>query len=280
LYSEARVAERITVVVRGRDGLTVEDAMRQVLETFEMMARADPTAGIAIQWCLVSASTNSPLTVVAEAKPSKPGIDATEVARVQKSRFRQSIAELRSGRVPSVWNSQEDRKRARNWLRRTHDGISETVIKTDDVDDPLVLTAQDAKVAEPILDQPPLTGKPREQIGSVEGYLVSVETHYHKPAIRIRERRTGADVLCIIPDEFRSQIAGETAIDDVWRERRVVVRGRVHYDKAGKIEKVTATKVHPIPGRNIDNASLKDPDFTSGLSAEEYLEKLRDGDGA
>ena len=73
LNSEARVAERITVVVRGQDGLTVEDAMRQVLETFEMMGRADPSAETAVQWCLVSASTNSPLTVVAEASPPNLG---------------------------------------------------------------------------------------------------------------------------------------------------------------------------------------------------------------
>lgn len=273
------MSERMTVVVNGRDGLTVEDAMRQVLETFELLMRADPVSLGAIEWQLVSASTNSPLTVIAEAKATRPGVNVAEAARGQKSEFRRCISELRTGKVPSAWNSLDNRRRAKAWLQRTHNGISTTRIDTDQRDEPIDVTAQDAQIAEPALDLPPLLGKPRVQIGSVEGFLISVETHYHKPAIRIRDRRTGSDVLCIVPEEFRAKISGEAGFEDVWKERRVVVRGRVHYDSAGKIEKVTATTVHTVESRSIELSAIKDPDFTSGLTAEEYLDKLRDGDG-
>jgi len=273
----------MTVIIQGRDGLTVEDAMRQVLETFEMVDRADPATAGAIEWRLVSATTNSPFTVVAEARATRPGVDAAQVAREQKTQFRRCVSELRAGKVPSAWNSQEDRRRARSWLRRTHNAIAATRIDTDEPDteqqgDPIVVTAQDALLAEPALDLPPSIGKPREQIGSVEGYLTSVDTHYHKPAIRIRDRKSGIAVLCIVPEEFQSQIAGEAGFEDVWRERRVVVSGRLHYDSAGRIERVTATKVHTVPTRTIDLSQIKDPDFTSGVAAEEYLDRLRDGD--
>lgn len=275
------MSEQMTVVVLGRDGLTVEDAMRQVLETFEMMSRADPSAAATIEWQLLTATTNSPFKVVAEARarPTSPGVDVVNVARSQKAQFRRCVSELRAGKVPAPWNSQDDRRRAKNWLRRTHDGISSTRIDTDGSDDPIELTAQDALLAEPALERPPTTGKPREQIGSVEGYLTSVLTHYHKPAIRIRERKSGTDVLCLVPEEFRSEVAGGANFDDVWRERRVIVRGRVHYDSSGKIDSVTASTVRAIPSSGVDVIALQDADFTSGLSAEQYLEKLRDGDG-
>ncbi len=251
------MSERMTVVIQDRDGLTVEEAMRQVLDTFAMMGRADPEAAASIEWRLVSANTNSPLTVVAEAKARRPDIDATMVAVAQKRIFRRCVSELRAGKVPIAWNSPDDRRRAKNWLRRTGDGIAATRIDTGASEDPIVLTAEDAKIAEPVLDAAPI-GRPREQIGSVEGYLIAVETHYHKPAIRIRERRSRAEITCIVPDEFRKQIAD--------------------YDGSGKIDRVTATKVHAIAGEAVDVSKIRDPDFASGLTAEEYIDQIRDGE--
>src|SRR5258706_1137990 len=267
----------MTGVIQDRDGLTFEEAMRQVLDTVAMMCRADPEAAASIEWRLVSANTNSPLTVVAEAKARRPDIDATMVAVAQKRIFRRCVSQLREGRVPIAWNSPDDRRRAKNWLRRTGDGIAATRIDTGASEDPIVLTAEDAKIAEPVLDAAPI-GRPREQIGSVEGYLIAVETHYHKPAIRIRERRSRAEITCIVPDEFRKQIAEDANFDDVWRERRVVVRGRVHYDGSGKIDRVTATKVHAIAGEAVDVSKIRDPDCAYGLTAEEFVDQFRTGE--
>jgi hypothetical protein len=272
------MAERMTVIIQGRDDLTVEDAMRQVLDTFELVARADPTAAQSIEWRLVSATKNSPLTVVAEAATTLPGVDASKLAREQKTKFRRCVSELRTGKVPAAWNSPDDRRRARNWMRRTHNGISATHIDMEQTEGVVTVTAQDASIAEPILELPPVQGRPREQVGSVEGYLTSVETYYNKPAIRLRDRRSGADVLCLVPEEFTAEIAGAAGFEDVWRERRVIVRGKVHYDSAGKVERVTATTAHALPRRLVEVSEIKDDDFTAGLPAEEYLEKLRDGD--
>jgi hypothetical protein len=279
------VPERMTVIIQGSDDLTVEDAMRQVLDTFALVGRADPVGAGSIAWRLVSATTNSPFTVVAEARSNMPGINVGSIARAQKAQFRKCIAELRTGKVPAAWNSQDDRRRARNWLKRTSSSIAATLIETGDAEigsrpmaEPIEITAQDAAIAEPALLLPPASGKPRDQIGSVEGYLTGVETHYHKPAIRIRDRRSGDALLIIVPEEFRLQISNEAGFEDVWKERRVVVSGRLHYDSAGRLERVTAAKIRALQPKIIDAGQLKDPDFTSGMSAVEYVEKLRDGD--
>ena len=272
------MAERMTVVIRGQEGLTVEDAMRQVLETFDVVSRADPSASESIEWRLVSASTNSPLTIVAEAAPRKPGVDTERVARRQKTQFRAAISDLRAGLNPSQWRSQDDRRRAKSWLNRSKKLIAETVIDIGHEEPPITVTAQDAVTADYVLDLPPRVGKPRNQIGSVEGFLTSIETHYHKPAIRISDRRTGADIRCIVPEEFRTQIAGSTGIEDVWHERRVMVRGRMHFNDSGTLEEIEAIKVVPLPLRTVDVSEIKDPTFTAGMAAEDFIDEIRDDD--
>jgi hypothetical protein len=271
------VAERMTVVIKGQDGLTVQDAMRQVLETFEVVSRADPSSAEAIEWRLVSASTNSPLTIVAEAAPRSLGVDTERVARRQKAQFRAAISDLRAGRNPSQWRSQDDRRRAKTWLNRAKRLIAETVIDMGDPSEPTIsVTAQDAVTAEAVLDLPPRSGKPKHQIGSIEGFLTSIETHYHKPAIRIRDRKTGADVLCIVPEEFRAHIAGSTGTEDVWHERRVIVRGRMRYGDGGELQEIEAAKVVPLPLRKVDVSEMQDGDFTGGVPAEYFVDQLRD----
>lgn len=272
------MAERMTVVVRGRDGLTVEDAMRQVLDTFELLGNTSPLPDQPIVWRLVSASTNSPLTVVAEAVAALPGFNPDPIAHEQKREFRRCFAELRAGRVPATWNSAESRRKAKGLLARTHNGISALEIFDEASAVPITVTAADAALGEPALEQAAVVGRPRESVGSVEGFLVAVTTYYGKPAIRIRIRRTDAEVTCVVPEEFRQRIVSAANFDDVWRERRVRIRGRLHHTSAGPIERIVATTVEMMPEREIDPRALRDASFTSGLSVEEYLKRFREGE--
>jgi hypothetical protein len=69
---EENLAERVSITVEsslehGGD-LTVQDAMRQVLDFFDVVASAaNDDARSGISWRLVSATTNSPYTAIAEA---------------------------------------------------------------------------------------------------------------------------------------------------------------------------------------------------------------------
>ena len=272
------MAEQMTVVIKGRDGLTVEDAMRQVLETFELLDRTNPSPNRPVQWRLLKASTNTPLTVVGEAVGAAPGFDVEQVARAQKVAFLDCFAELRAGKIPPVWSEPEPRRIVKALLHRITNGIAETDIFVGDSQAPLTLTAQDARQALPMLNAEPVIGHPSVQIGSVEGFLHAVTTFRRKPAIRIQDRRTHADVVCLVSEEFRARVSSSATLDDVWRERRVIIRGRIHYDATGAIEHVAAGTIDFVPDTIVDSDQIKDRHFTDGLSAEEYLNRFRDGE--
>lgn len=273
------MSERMTVVIvpqdGGGDGLTVEDAMRQVLDVFELLA-ADGNANGQVVWRLLEATTNSPFRVVAEATPSTPGADIDAIAKQQKREFSENISSLRKGRIPAAWSTGERRKRATSLFKRTR-SIAKTIIG-DPIDNPIEVTRADADIAEHTLSAvPEHFEKPRDQIGSVDGFLIQVGTHYGKPAIQIRDRKSGLEMWCQIPEQFRSLIATEANFDDVWSGRRVVVHGTIVYDRPGVISRVIANDIQTIESRAIGIDEIKDRGFTGGLSVAEYIEKLREG---
>jgi hypothetical protein len=277
------MAERMTVVVVPQnddgDGLTVGDAMRQVLDIFDLLTTSNDDSESPIVWRLIKASTNTPLTVTGEAQSADPNVNADVIGKSQKADFAINYASLRKGIVPLAWQTGERRKKAKSLIDRSRKAIAKTIIVVDPAADKIEITNNDADAMERTLDaQPaPQAVKVKDQIGSVEGYLIEVGTHYKQPAIKVNDRKTGIDVWCVIPDEFRSLIAGEANFDDVWSGRRVVVHGRITYESPGVISRVFANDVQRIEPKPIDLDAIKDKSFTGGLSVAEYIEKLREG---
>ena len=281
------MAERIVVSVDAPadrpDLLKVQDAFTHILELFDLATHSESDAENVVVWRLVSVSMQSPLTVVSEAVSARPGVDIDQIARAQKAEFGRNYSELRQGRVPKIWSMGIARKTARSIFQRNCDGIGQTNINIDPdnkASPEIVVTPVDAEVVVQALDDATndIAPKIKEQVGSVEGFMVQVGTHYNRPAILIRERKTGMEVWCVVPDEFRSQIAGEANFDDVWNGRRVLVHGRISYEKSGQIARIFATHIHRVDAHPVAVESITDPSFTNGLSVSEYLEKLRDGD--
>lgn len=280
------MAERLIVSVDAPtsrpDLLSVQDAFTHILELFELAVHSESDAENVVVWRLVSASMKSPLTVVAEAVSARHDVNIDQIARAQKQEFARNLGELRHGRIPKVWSSGQVRKTTRDVFLRNRDGIGRTNINIDPTDEhstEIVVTPEDAEVVIRALDDTIVDtiSKTKDQIGSIEGFLIEVGTHYNKPAIRIRERKTGADVWCIIPEEFRALIASEANFDDVWSGRRVVVHGRITYEGAGQISRVFASDVHRVELHPVGVENIRDSNFTGGLSVAEYLEKLREG---
>lgn len=83
------MSERLVISVDGSstdpDRMTVQDVFTHVLELFQLVNESDPEAQGQVQWRLVSASMNSPFTVVAEAVPARPGVLVEPLARRQKA---------------------------------------------------------------------------------------------------------------------------------------------------------------------------------------------------
>ena len=71
--------------------------------------------------------------------------------------------------------------------------------------------------------------------------------------------------------------AGEQTIADVWSGRVVSVPGRIYYGQSGKPTRIEASDVRAKEIPEIDIQDVLDPDFTSGLSPVEYLQRLHEG---
>lgn len=120
-------------------------------------------------------------------------------------------------------------------------------------------------------------GRTKTQMGSLEGVLLQVGSYYGNPAIQIRERKTGADVWCVVPEQFEHEIAESTTLEDVWHGKRVIVRGKIMFGTDRAISRVEATSVRRVEPKHVSEDQIADKDFTGGLSVAEYLERLRDG---
>lgn len=286
------MSERLIVLIdapaNSPQGLRVEDAFEQLLDLFDLAKASSEPAQQDFEWRLVSVSMNSPLSVVAEAVSIRPGVNVDAAARDQKRHFAENLKTLKRGQVPVAWSHSVRRGTARDLSERMKTRVGRTEIILPDQDGKkktqekielelppsldLELTIQ---IVEPTQLPPPV--KPKEQIGSIEGHFVDVTTYHGKPALQLRERRSGRVVWCMINEENQQKIADEADFNDVWSGRRISVSGRLQYDATGKLSKVYATNIRVIPGSEVDPALIKDEDFTGGMTAAEYLEKFREG---
>lgn len=269
------MTERLTITVVPPDGgagaLSVEDAMSQVLDAIRLL-NIGTTQTI---WKLVSATTNSPLTIVAEAENEVIG-------SYQKRAFVESMKELSSGRFPEAWRRPELEAIAVGLLARTR-STSSVKVDIGDWAAPVFLGAGDGLdlnvLSEKFLLPAPLSSQnTKTQVGSIDGTLLQVTTYYSKPAIRLRERKTEREIICVIPPQLVEVFSHTASVRDVWAHRRLTVRGRIFYGISGAIQRVEATGLTIADAPREALPSLRDPDFTGGMSASEYLERFRAGE--
>ncbi|MCA3559685.1 MAG: hypothetical protein IOC82_01485 [Aestuariivirga sp.] len=274
------MAERVKVTVRASgahpDVLTILDAMRQVLDFFQLLAKEGEPG---IEWRLSKASTNSPFYIVGEAVSLHAGVDVTVVARSQKQALEHSLRDIVSNRLPI--DPLFDIKIAKRFFERNTNGIGVTEIdfETGDI---IKVTPQVARQAvETIVRQPENAlyefVRPTEEVGSIEGTLFYVGTHRKAPAVQIIDSRTKEKVWCRLSAELERSFDGKTTFDDVWKHRRVRIRGRIKYKDDGAIDYVLSSDITKIVERQVSLDEIQDREFTGGLSVVEYLDRFRDG---
>lgn len=259
--------------------MTVQEVFSHVLELFQLVNQSESENQGEITWRLVSVQMNSPLTVTAEAMPTRYGVQTDIVAEKQKRAFARNYSQLRAGTIPREWSAPKNREVVTRFLMRSRSGIGRTTIdialKTER---PIVITKEDAdQTAVSVAIHAPQQRKTKEQIGSVEGQLIQVATHYSNPAIQILERKSKEEIWCVVPEAFQHEISETTSVEDVWKGSRVVVRGRITYGTDGKITRVVASSVRRIESKEVLEDDILDKEFTGGLNVSEYLEKFRDG---
>jgi hypothetical protein len=277
--------ERVTVTIRSSTGeeapLTVQDAMRQLLDFFDLLSAAGGEEGKVISWRLVEVSMASPLSATAEAFSDVPGILAQTIARQEKDQVSQLFREItEQGQVPQ-WMDDATRTKARAFFNRNLNGIGRTDIKFDDRA-PLVIvverSARAAIAAFETADRFETEDLSRSEMGSVEGNVIRLETYHGQPALRIQERLHGTQIPCVLSAALAENIGHHHDWAEVWTGRRVLVTGELRFRSAGHIGRVYATNIHPIDETNLTYEDISDPHFTNGLSAQEYLSHLWEED--
>ena len=254
------------------DYLTVHDAMSQIADVFALL-KGD--AGDEVDWRLVSASTNSPFTAVGEivARVNTPGV-VMAIADLAVDEAYQALTDILSGDEPS---GEVDTTILKRLLARNLNGVGMTVIDIED-HPTLNITPTSATVGLDIYKPHGLQHAPKRVRGSLEGELIDAGTFRKQLALKLKERAKGRIFWCRIPDERKAEFAEATTLDDVWKNARVRLRGWIEYSRKGEIQGMSAEAIQHVRVRDVHMRELRDPDFTDGLDAVTYVERLRDGD--
>ncbi len=276
---------RITVAAAAAhpDVLSVQDAMRQVLDFFDLLT---PEADDAFVWNLKLATTNSPLTVEGEPYSPASSVNVRIKAYEQKALVEESFRALSEGRHPKQRLTPKRREVIRRIYLRNMNGIGKTEVILNKPEDPLFVTPSIATISVKALEQDEdnefqsllLKDRARSEMGSVEGTLVEVGSDYHSPAVLLRERHTGQEVWCRVSSDIRDKISAETTLNDVWSHCRAMVRGRIRYNSDGTMSRVWAHDLSLLKPRTVEVGDLADTEFTSGEAISAYLERLREGE--
>jgi hypothetical protein len=276
--------ERVTLTIRSSAGedapLTVDDATRQILDFFDLLSASGGPEGALVSWRLVSISMKSPLSLTAEPFSDVPGIPVQVVARREKMALAESIREMTTmGHVPE-WMDRPARQRARAFFGRHARSIGRTDVLLEDDSPPIIIVPRNAEIAESALAKEPAREESttsdlaRVEMGSIEGQVLETTTYYGHPAVRIRERITGAEVLCVLSAELAERVGVERNWRDVWQGRRVLLSGEITYRADGTIVRVQARDMVSVDAGQLNYADIADPNFTGGLSPSEYIKAL------
>ena len=278
--------ERVTVTVRSSLGdaasLTVQDAMRQISDFFDLLSAAGGEDRKAVSWRLVDVSMMSPLSATAEAFPEATGVLAEPIARREKDRLSSSFREIaEKGRVPT-WMDAGARARAHAFFKRNLNGVGRTDIKFGEHLPLTVIAESSARAALIVLEaREPIElvdaaedDLSRSEIGSLEGNILRLDTFRGRPAVRLRERVHGWEFPCILSPVLAEEIGHQHDWAEVWGGRRVLVVGEILFGPLGNIARVLATSIRPVDASALSYADIADPNFTNGLAVPDYLNQL------
>ncbi|QBK31761.1 hypothetical protein [Roseitalea porphyridii] len=263
------------------DVLDVRDAMQQVMDYFDLLTDRGQSD---VVWNLVSASTNSPFT--AEGVPVDLRTNAPAYGQVQEyvAVIERGFARLKGGEPLDVDFPAEKREVAKRILKRNLNGIGRTVIDLGD-DAIYEIVPQQAERSLAALNGEDdeeydylFSTFARKEFGAIEGRIIDLSTDYNEPSIKLKEHRSGREIQCRISDLAREEIENSLTAGDVWTHRRARVRGIINYDPSGKIVRVYDGRIAFIETKGTKISDLRDPHFTGGLPAYEYIDRLRENE--
>jgi hypothetical protein len=277
---------KLSIKARGEtDSPRVDDFIDQVRDYFEILdgveqALAEDGAN-AIVWRIVRATTNSPIALEARAYPLNFAVNIDRRVEHVVREAATGMYQLRSSRERPSHFTDKVLTRAERLFERVTNGLETTIVEFGDDLPKLEITPSVAREAtdniRSVLHPPE---RPYKEQGSVEGTARTIDRDgWGHLVLWIREQLTGENVKCLVTGDAEAVI-GDHQIRDVWRNRRVQIYGMLHYKGLGKLGHIDATRVRFLRDRTDlpDVDDIVDTNFTDGLSSEDYLARVRDGE--
>ena len=279
---------RVKLSISGRggdnDAPTVEDALDQLRDYLDLLRSVEEAVANGGQsqlvWRIVAASKNSPLAVEIEAFPRQHAMNVDRRANAVVTETARGLASLeRSGERPAFFTNKA-MARAEKIFQRVTNGLTLSAAEFGDDLPTVNITPTLARIAvrhASAILRP--SDRPYKEIGSIEGQFQGVELDGHNKRIaHVKERVTGEIIKCHVALSAMQEV-GDRQINEIWRNRRVMVHGRISFRGRGRISQMEDAEFRFFRDRidipQID--SILDKDFTEGLASEEYLERLRNG---
>lgn len=280
------MAKKISITIEASeehpDVLTVQDALQQAIDHFEMLT---DDSNKNVVWNLTLASTNSPFTCEGEPIDLRTMAGAHAVVQERIAVVQRNLQRVADGKEFDESFPRDKLEVARRFLKRNTNGIGKTTVTLSEDDRPIAITQSVAKayfedVMEPAqsLHSYLFQRTSRREVGSIEGRIIDIGTDYDSPAIHVEEHKSGRQFWCRIGGATEEQLADEIKAGDAWKHRRVRVRGTLNYDNAGKVIRVVDGSVAFIDVGTVDLDKVADRGFTGGYSVSEYLDRLQENE--
>ncbi|CAA2101852.1 hypothetical protein MBUL_01387 [Methylobacterium bullatum] len=277
--------ETVTVTVTSSIGeganLTVSDAMRQILDVFELLTAAGGKQGSDIAWQLVSVSMNSPLQVTARAVAARPEVAVREIAIREKALVAEGLSSIISGSEVPEWMTKPIRERAKQLFQRNVDRIGRTDFRLGD-SSIISFEQGPARRAIALFERYEryLADKEgdlsRKEYGSIEAVILDATTFRTHPAINIREWTTGVTAKCVFTDDVSESIGKSHTWGEAWKRKRVLLSGEITYGRSGEISHIFADHIERIDPGPVKYEDVADPDYTGGLSVSDFIYAQRE----
>jgi hypothetical protein len=257
---------KLRITIEGRPGSVSLSTFRAAVDRMEKLLGELETSiggdtGSDLRWVITDLSLGSLVVEIdSQAPPDRPQL-GPEVARAAVAGIEQIEKE---GTTPPYFTERALR-RARDLIRLVgHDGVQGLTLTADGQ------SVEISHLAAPRINA--LLKVKRSAIGSVEGWLETISVHGQDRFI-IYHSGTGKSIECIIRSPQQLARAKEGF------GRRVNVAGIVYSNARGEPMRVDVESIRIFPDDHdlptIAELSGSDPNFTGGLSTDEFIRSIR-----
>jgi hypothetical protein len=266
------------------DAPSVDDLLDQLRDYFDILRGVEQAAAAdgseEIDWRVIDASKNSPLALEAGAFARQYAMNVDNRAGIVVWHTANGLRALQVGAVRPPFFDDKVLIKAEHLFERVTNGLAQTIVDHGaglpimELDRSKAYAAM-ANVRQLLKPQP----KAYDETGSIEGIAHGFDRDgWNNPVLKVKHRATGEDLTCRLTGQALEEIE-KRQVGEIWRNSRVLLYGTIHFKAPGRIHRIDANRIRFLRNSN-DLPSLDDvtdPDFTGGLSSEEYLVRLRNG---